>query len=242
MRCDPQKLRTLREELDLTQFTLAKKCNAGVRTIQRAESGRNIRNETVGFIASALEVPIIQLRAPDTSDSDLSKEQDNLITLRCVRSGRDLIDTLHRSYMCRIECDVEADSSNVATLKALVGIIEQRMPDPLSWQREHEFASLAEQIDTVASINDHLRELGKLGIAVFAGSYSEKVQKPTVSPYDPPFVRPGTVPTAVVLTRVVIGSATKDKLVLRKDFRWPVEIWDDQLAAWDTDLDEDVPF
>ena len=242
MRCDPRKLKNLREQMGLTQFTLAKKCNAGIRTIQRAEAGQSIGNETAGFIASVLEVPIIQLRAGNRADAEPMTDEDNLITLRPVRSGRDLIEVLQRSYMCRLDCDVEADGSNVETLKALVSILEERMPDPLSWEATHTFASLAERIDVTASLNERLRELDGLGMAVFTGSYSEKLQKPEVSPYDPPSVRPGTVPTPAVLTRIIIGSAAKDKVVIRKDYRWPIEIWDDKLPAWDADLDEEVPF
>jgi hypothetical protein len=144
--------------------------------------------------------------------------------------------------MCRVDCEVDADGTNVATLKSFVSILESRIPDPLSWEGDHMFASLAERLDVVASLNDRLRELENLGIGAFAASYSENVQKPNISPYHPPEVRAGTLPTPAILTRVVISGGNSDKLVVQKDNRWPVAVWDVRKAPWDGDLDDDVPF
>lgn len=242
MRCGPQKLRSLREQKGITQEKLARDSRAGLRTIQRAECGQSIRSETAAFIAEALAVPIAQLRADDLPSTSQRDGHDNLITLRIVRSGKNLIETLQRSDMCRLDCDVDPDSSNVETLKALAGSIEARIPDPLSWADDHAFSSLAERLEVTARLNDNLRELEGHGIAVFAGSYSERVRLPSVSPYDEPMVAPGTRPTPAILTRIVISEGDRDRLIIEKDYRWPLEVCDDQPTAWDADLDSDVPF
>lgn len=235
MKCDPQKLKVLREKKGITQEKLAHDSRTGLRTIQRAERGQSIRNETVAFIAEALSVPIAHLRADEGADLNDSDPKHDVIILRRMQSGSVLIDILHKSYMCRLECDVDADGSNVATLKGLVELLEARTPDPLTWTGNHRFASLADRLDTVASLNDYLHQLDELDIGVFAGSYMEKIQKPMVSPYEPPEVMPGTIPTPAILTRVVISDGSREKLAVQRDYRWPITIWDD-------DLDDDVPF
>ena len=241
MLCDRQKLKRLREQKGITQEKLAHVSGAGIRTIQRAEGGQSIRNETAAFIADALAVPITELRIEATPET-VDETRDNVITLRRVRSGKSLIEALQRSYMCRLDCDVDPDGSNIETLKAIAGIIEKRIPDPLSWMDEHQFGSLAERLEAIALLNDYLRELEGHGIGVFAGSYSEKVRKPSVSPYEDPGVRPDTRPAPAILTRIVISDDDGDRLVVEKDYRWPVELWDERPAAWDIELDQDVPF
>jgi transcriptional regulator with XRE-family HTH domain len=242
MRCDPQKLRQFRERKGITQEKLARDSRAGLRTIQRAEGGQSIRSETAAFIAEALAIPMSELRAEDNSADIQKNGSDNLITLRRVNSGKALIETLHRSDMCRLDCDVDPDGSNVETLKALASLIEARIPDPLSWTEEHLFGSLAERLEATARLNDYLRELEPQGIGVFAGSYSEKVRMPTVSPYDEPSIKSGTRPMPAILTRIVIAATDRDRLVIEKDYRWPVAIWSDDVPDWDVDLDTDVPF
>lgn len=242
MRCDSNRLKQLRDQKGITQEKLAHDSRAGLRTIQRAEGGQSIRSETAAFIAEALAVPISELRADETSPNVERDTRDNLITLRRVRSGKTLIETLQRSDMGRLDCDVDPDGSNVETLKALASLIEARIPDPLSWREDHSFASLAERLETTASLNDYLRELEGHGFAVFAGSYSERVRMPSVSPYEEPSVKPGVRPTPAVLTRIVISEATRDRLVVEKDYRWPVELCGEGPSAWDVDLDQDVPF
>lgn len=241
MRCDPAKLRNLREQKGITQEKLARDSRAGLRTIQRAEGGQSIRSETAAFIADALSVPMNELRMEDSGDSVEGGGGDDFVTLRRVRSGKALIEAMHRSYMCRLECDVDPDGSNVETLKAFVSLLEARVPDPLDWTDNHLFGSLAERLEVVASLNDYLRELDGRRIAVFAGSYSERVRKPTVSPYEPPSIKPNTQPTFATLTRIVVSNGDRERLVVEKDFRWPVAIWEEP-PVWDVDLDEEVPF
>jgi DNA-binding XRE family transcriptional regulator len=240
MRCEPQKLRQLREQKGMTQEKLMHVSGVPLRTIQRAEGGASIRSENAAFIADALAVPLGELRMDDSANVD-SDVPDNVITLRRVRSAKALIESMHRSYMCRLDCDVDPDGSNVGTLKALVSLLEERVPNPLDWTDNYLFGSLTERLEVVASLNDHLRDLEAHNIGVFAGSYSERVRKPTVSPYEPPTVKPNTQPTFATLTRVVISNGDRERLVIEKDFRWPVAIWEEP-PAWDVDLDEDVPF
>jgi transcriptional regulator with XRE-family HTH domain len=241
MRCDPKRLKQLREQKGITQEKLSYVSRVPLRTIQRAEGGQSIRNENAAFIADALAVPLTELRVDDGAQSVEESGGNDSITLRRVRSGKALIEAIHRSYMCRLECDVDPDGSNVATLKAFVGLLEVRVPDPLDWTDDHLFTSLAERLEVIASLNDYLRELEGHGIAVFAGSYSERVRKPAVSPYEPPTIKPGTHPTFATLTRVAISNGDRERLVLEKDYRWPVAVWQEP-AVWDADLDDEVPF
>jgi transcriptional regulator with XRE-family HTH domain len=240
MRCEPQKLRQLREQKGITQEKLMHISGVPLRTIQRAEGGASIRPENAAFIADALAVPLAELRIDDSQGPD-ADGPDNVVTLRRIRSAKALIEAMHRSYMCRLDCDVDPDGSNVGTLKAFVSLLEVRLPNPLDWSDDHLFSSLAERLEVVASLNDYLRELESHNIVVFAGSYSERVRKPTVSPYEPPIVKPNTQPTFATLTRVVIANGDRERLVVEKDFRWPVAIWEEP-PTWDLDLDEDVPF
>ena len=244
MRLDSKRLRELRENRGWTQYVLSRQRNANVsmRTIQRAETGCSISRENAEFIAAALEVPLSELRIDEAAPAFDRNGHDNLVTLGRTRSGKALIEILHRSDMCRLDCDVDPDGSNVETLKSLASLIEARIPDPLSWTEEHLFDSLAERLEVTARLNDHLRELEPLGIGVFVGSYSEKVRMPTVSPYEEPSVRAGTRPMPAVLTRIVISATDRERLVVEKDYRWPVAIWTDEPADWDVDLDADVPF
>jgi transcriptional regulator with XRE-family HTH domain len=242
MRLDSDKLKELRENRGWTQDILSRKRNAdvSVRTIQRAECGCSIRRENAEFIAAALEVPLSELRAKATEPDRSAR--DNNITLRRIGSGKVLIETLHRSDMCRLDCDVDPDGSNVETLKSLASLIEARIPDPLSWTEEHVFNSLADRLEVTALLNDYLRALEALGIGVFVGSYSEQVRMPTISPYEEPSVKPGTRPMPAVLTRIVIAAIDGERLVVEKDYRWPVAIWTDEPSAFDLDLNADVPF
>lgn len=116
MRCDPNKLRLLREQKGITQEKLAHDSRTGLRTIQRAERGHSIRNETVAFIAEALSVPITHLRANEEDGLIETDPQHDVIILRRMRSASVLLDGLQKSYMCRLECSVDADGSNVSTL------------------------------------------------------------------------------------------------------------------------------
>ena len=147
-----------------------------------------------------------------------------------------MLDALHKSYMCRIDCDVDPDGSNIEILKAVVQVLEDRAPNPLSWEGNHLFSSLVNRLDTVAGLNDNLKRLEQQGIGVFVGSYFDRVQKPDVSPYDPPHIKDGTLPNQVTLTRVLLSSGDREKVVVQNDGSWPVRVWKDP------DLDDDVPF
>ena len=129
MRLDANRLKELRESRGWTQDLLSRTRNAdvSVRTIQRAESGCSIKRENAEFIAAALEVPLSQLRVDEPAPASDRDGSDNNLTLRRVTSGKALIESLHRSDMCRLECDVDPDGSNVETLKSLASLIEARI-------------------------------------------------------------------------------------------------------------------
>jgi hypothetical protein len=138
--------------------------------------------------------------------------------------------------MCRIDCDVDPDGTNIEILKAVVQVLEDRAPDPLTWEGNHLFSSLVNRLDAVAGLNDNLKRLEQQAIGVFVGSYFDRVQRPEVSPYDPPHTRDGTIPSQVTLTRVLLSGADQEKIVVQKEVRWPVRIWKDP------DLDDNLPF
>ena len=125
MKHDATKLRLIRERMGMTQEKLAILSNVSERTVQRAESGANMRLDTLSDFAAALEVPLSEL----VLDADeISTEKD--VSLRRIGAGRMLIDDLSKAGVASFDCEAEPNDDEMDDILELVRIIEERLPAP----------------------------------------------------------------------------------------------------------------
>ncbi|ASK30019.1 DNA-binding protein [Chryseobacterium sp. T16E-39] len=76
------KLRTLREQKNLTQEELSEKSNISVRTIQRIESGTEPKGHTLRSLAQALEIQENLLQSkPVITEADHTREEIKINTI-----------------------------------------------------------------------------------------------------------------------------------------------------------------
>ena len=73
------KLLKYREKLNLTQKQLSEKANISVRTIQRIESGQELKGHTLGALSKALEIKKEKL-----IQGDLDKNEDNIRLIKLI--------------------------------------------------------------------------------------------------------------------------------------------------------------
>ena len=174
--CNGVKVRQLRVHQSMTQEKLAAMSNVSHRTVQRAERSKTISIETIASLAAALHVTVSDLRDNINdhthNDSDLITDEKNAVVLRRVTSGKSVMDFLFDSFSSSLSCQAEPTNENVDILSALVEQIETHINDP--WESYHEKSSLtlAERLRTSVALTAQLDELEKMGIAVFAGSYT----------------------------------------------------------------------
>lgn len=238
MKLDPVRLVKHRERLGYSQQNVADKSKVNLRTIQRAEGGISISNESAASIAAALETTPQALIA-EGKRADTSAPLGKAITLHRVTSGRSIIDTLDQTVMCNIECDVEPTRDNLDLLKSLATTLETNMPEPfntdkLSWPPPR---TLADRLDLIANLSESLKALDALGVSVFAASTWLDAYLPKYNYYEEGFYYPENAKASGCrAARIVISDHVSEKIARAAFVRWPVRIVED------FDLDDDVPF
>jgi len=233
MKLDPVKLVKQRQRLGYSQQNVVDKSKVNLRTIQRAEAGISISNESAASIAAALQTTPHALAVASTT-SQPATPLGKTFTLRRVSSGRSILDTLDQTAMCKIECDVEPTADNLSLLKKIAELLETNMPEPLNeeklcWPPSR---TLATRLDLIAQINEALQALDALGIGVFLAETWLDAHLPDYDPYEGGFYfRKGHTATGCRAARIVISDHVSDKIIRPAWVRWPVsvEIEDDEV-------------
>lgn len=239
MRCDVQKLRAARERRAMTQEKLAYDARVDVRTIQRAEAGAPLRQETVADLAAALGLPVSGL--VDRSQTDEVIELGSIfgpcLMLKRATSARQVIALLEGCQLALLECEADPTEETLPLLTSVAKLIERKIPRPWS-ETEHrvEFTSVVDRIETTAELNSALEALEKAGLALFYGSSWEKAVMPYNDGFHGMVTATNQRPELVQAGRLVIGPYIAERVQVQRRVRWPVELF------YDDDLDDDVPF
>jgi len=235
MKLDPVKLVKQRQGLGYSQQNVADKSKVNLRTVQRAEGGFSVSNESAASVAAALQTTPRAL-ALDTKSADAPALLGKTITLHRAMSGRSIIDTLDQTVMCKIECDVEPSPDNLAILKSVATILEENMPEPFNAEKVGwpPSRTLAQRLDLIASLNEGLTALDGLGIGVFVGATWLDAYLPSYY-YESGFFYPDDAEAAGCrAARIVISDHASEKLARRAYVQWPVKVVED--------FGDEVPF
>ena len=247
MKCNVITLKAARGRRALTQEMLAAQARIDVRTVQRAEAGEPLRQETIADLAAVLGVPSSALVVLDGSEEHANGDAPTLgqvwgagQILKQVRSGRDVIATLEESELVKLECDVDPTEANFEALKDAVEFTESLIVDPWTWDDPPclTFSRLVHRLEAIANMNGHLTALEGQGLAMFSGSTIERAVMPRCNAEGEVYVRDGQQPISVRATRLVIAEYASERVTVQKATKWPVEIE----AAPALDPDDDVPF
>ncbi|MFK3852301.1 helix-turn-helix transcriptional regulator [Agrobacterium pusense] len=98
MALDGEKVKQLRLAKGLSQERLALLCNVNKRTVQRVETGAPVALETAAFIAEALNVPALSLRALQQVQTNPAQRVTGEVILVPVNSGRRIVDAIRLSF------------------------------------------------------------------------------------------------------------------------------------------------
>lgn len=235
MKVDPRKLKTLREARAMTQETLAAKCALSRKTIQRMETGCEVRAETVAFVAAALETNLVELtcqraEADESDDPDrlgwfVDDEEDQLLVLRRASSGKLIFTQLSRSDLARVECDVDVDRSSIDLLTRVINSLDELVVDP--WD-EHKSRparfSLVKRLQVIAALNDDLRELEAAGFSLYMGHYYRRAFMPQYDDCYSLIVKADQKPVGVMITRIMLSRSQRDRIKVPIDNDWTVKI------------------
>lgn len=236
MKLDPVKLVRQRQRLGYSQQNVADKSDVNRRTIERAEAGISISNESAASIAAALQTTPHALAASSTP-SRPAAPLGKTITLRRAQSGRSIMDALDQSAMCKIECDVEPTEHNLELLKTLATLLEDNMPEPLNedkveWPPPRR---LADRLDLIARLGETIAALDALGVGVFVAATWLDAYLPKYDHYERHFFWDHDKKAiGCRAVRIVISEQAMEKVVKPAWVRWPVEV--------DEDDEDGVPF
>lgn len=254
-RCNGEKLRQLRTQQNMTQEILAKRSNVDCRTIQRAEKNSFLQLETFADLAAALKVTVDDLveggiRSDlDTSEnaSSLEPKERNAVVLRHVVSGKTLLDVICDSFSGKVYCNAEPTAQNIDVLSAMVDKLEGLIPNPWVVPHEKPTFSLADRLRSAVVLSAQLEELGKEGIAVYAGTYTASAQIPRYdSDENGMYVSSGQIYRPVTVCRVFLDRAGLERVIVKVNDEWeePKPSPSSSFAApsLTSELDDELPF
>jgi DNA-binding XRE family transcriptional regulator len=216
MQPDPDRLKRLRQERALSQEALAANCGLSRKTLQRMETGADVRPETLAFVAAALGVAVTDFSAPSDGRTPRDDAAENQLPLRRICSGKHVLNQLALTDVGRVECDVDADGDNIELLTALIGRL-QGLVRP-GWDVPRPDAAdlpLLDRLRMTAALNDELHALGAQGISLYMGHY-----------YRFPMTAQASARTAeaerkpIVLTRIYIARSDRERMQVRIDQEW----------------------
>lgn len=237
----------------MTQARLADASEVNIRTIQRAEGGAPVTAETIAALAGTMNIPATDLLM-DTAEAT-GHTLEKALTLKKVSSGRALVEHLHATRMCHIDCDVEPTPDNLPALKSVIELIEASIPDPLDedklvWPPR---ASLVRTLELVAGLNGLMTQLSDLGLAIFA---ARRVEWAIVPWYDGEeghlCTRHNQSPEQILTLRLLISHGTTERITVDVGVQWPIDVVEPPRAkaggmgalagSFEDDLDDDLPF
>ncbi len=163
MKHDATKMRLVRESMGMTQEKLAILSNVSERTVQRAEAGANMRLDTLVDFAAALEIPLSEL-AFEPEDNAADRD----VSLRLVRTARDLIEDLTKAGVARLDCEIDPQPEEMEPLLALVELIEARLPTPWEFEQRPAAGALSDRIRLTAEVRSLIEQLATTGIGFYA--------------------------------------------------------------------------
>ncbi|WFU07530.1 helix-turn-helix transcriptional regulator (plasmid) [Rhizobium sp. CB3171] len=221
MALDGEKVRQLRLAKGISQERLALLCNVNKRTVQRAETGAPVALETAAFIAEALSVPALSLRAQIQTNSEQGAAGE--VILVPVNSGRRIVDAIRLSFETNLTFEVEPTRDNVNLLGKIAELLEPMVPNIWADPHDEYNPTYAEVIQKQADVNEILPMLAAIGINVFLGAYTASRRHPR---YDMDeghkYVTNRTPFEPAEIVLVVISDTTASHLVRR-----PADIVDD---------------
>jgi transcriptional regulator with XRE-family HTH domain len=173
---DSKKIRDLREKRGLSQEQLASKGKVSARTVQRAEAGEKIEQETLADIAAVLGATYEELLLTDGArHQDEAVESGAVVVLHRTSSAREIVHALQRADLHVLDYDVDPAEDNVDLLAGLIERLESFAPP---WATgappQEENRTVAQTIRDIATINKDVSSLEALGIYVFLGEYLAK--------------------------------------------------------------------
>jgi transcriptional regulator with XRE-family HTH domain len=243
IQCNGPRVQQLRVRQSMTQEKLAAMSNVNHRTVQRAERGEVLQLDTLASLAAALGVTVGELTLPDDSAEQIDRDESsesNAVVLRRMTSGIALIELICDSFSGKLYCGAEPTEDNIATLTDMVERIERLIPNPWASPFEAENLTLAQRLREALAITSQLTELERLGIAVFAGTYTARAQVPHYDPDE------GHVMTwrgqkfePVTVCRISINPVGVDRVTVKVS-----DEWQDQASPAPSPLpsDDEIPF
>lgn len=245
MRFDIDKLKEARERRAMTQEKVAADARVDVRTVQRAEAGADLRQDTVADIAAALGVPHESLvDVQGTAAPEVPVIGDTFgpgLVLRRATKGRQVIELLEMSELAKLECDADPTEKTLEVLKSAIRLIEGMIPDPWSESARGalSFVSLVDRIERIAEVNKVLEELEREGLALHYGQMWGRAKMPQVH-YEGMFLPNDS--EVVQAARFLISSNLTERVTVEKLTTWPVNLDSLKSNTVAEDLDDDVPF
>jgi transcriptional regulator with XRE-family HTH domain len=114
-------LKRIREALAWTQESLAAAAAVDVRTVQRAEAGKDVSAESLRAFAAALDVPLQTLQTPMPSDEEVNRlaaqwnERYSLVPLTIIDDASTLRDFFGDSCSMHFQtCGLETNAQELA--------------------------------------------------------------------------------------------------------------------------------
>jgi len=227
----------------MTQEKLAAMSKVNQRTVQRAEGSASLQLDTLASLAATLRVTTGELTRTDADSDGVGQtptSESNTAVLRQITSGKVLIDLVCGSFSGELCCAAEPTEGNIDALTNMVERIERLIPNPWETPMEAERLTLAQRLREALAITVLLGELEKLGIAVFAGTYTAGAQVPR---YDMDeghmYIRGNQRFEPVTVCRVNISPAGGERVVMRVADKWQDQAHSPSRKIND---DDDIPF
>ena len=235
VRCNGQKLKSLRETKGYTQEKVAFSSKVNIRTVQRAERGAHVSLDTLADLAASLNAHPSDLAASRDADpptllwdeTGQAPAYDRLTLRRCT-TARDLLFTLENSTLLHLDCLVEPTGKNVQVLRSVVEALEKLMP-PDPWDEEFHNSRganthpLSTRIATLAELHDHLESLAGEGLALFEAVYFAKAVMPIWEEGEV-IIPDGKKPQGIAVSQIAIGHTSEDQVRVPQHDRWSVEV------------------
>ena len=213
-----EKIRELRELAGMTQEKLAIMSRVDRRTVQRAEQSTRLQMETLASLAAALNVPVAQIISVEATVGDIDElTAKSLVVLNRIQSGIALLNIVRDSYEGRIACEADPTPENIESLTAIVGRLEELMPQPWRPPAEQTGMLLSERLRAAVIFSEQLRNLEVQGVAFYAGTYTAQAQVPLMD-YDTHemYITNRTPFTLVTMCVVIIAPADRgDRITVR---------------------------
>ena len=225
MALDGEKLRNIRTSKGMSQEKLAAMANVNKRTIQRAENGAPIALETAAFIAEAIGVTPLSLRAAQLEIFSSDKKAWNEVVLVPVNSGRRIVDALRTAFDGNIKYDVEPTNENIDPLAKLADLLERFIPAPWEIPGAQYNPDQATVLKTQAEINSTISDLLEMGINVYLGTYPASRQLPLYDWEEGCMYIKNETPFESALVSLVVVSDTTSGHLMRK----PDDFYDDEV-------------